>query len=207
MRIILIQVLFIVCCICTNSLSAQSDRLELFTDCKVEEISDQEYSQIERAYIASKKYNSFIDSAGYIPHLNLYLIGDCNEICEDYLYDPITHDSLNISVDYDQGFQGLLFSPSGNQLIIFASYDGPDYADYYYSRAVIYTYKVNSKKEGNTLRAHKQYSIFNWSIENLFWIDEDSIVLKVYKGGKSTTGLSEEFQFFSVILDDVEKGN
>ncbi len=207
MRIVLIQILFIASCTCIFSLRAQPDRVELFNDLKVEEITYQEYSQIEQLYDVNRKQNSFIDSVGYISHLNLYLIGDCNEICEDYLYNPVTKDSLDISLDYDQGFQGLLFSPSGNQLIIFGSYDGPDYTDYYYSRSVIHSYTANSKNESSPLVLHKRYSIFNWSIEDLFWINEDSIALMVYQGDKSTTGVTSPYQYFKVLLNDVGMGN
>ena len=137
------------------------------------------YYELDSTHTYTNSYNYF----GFIPDLGCHLVGFCGYgTCDDYLLDHETDVKMSFSAAFDAGILAFLLSPSNDFLLIGSSYDGPDYDNYYDFRAEILLYKI---EKGKGLRGIKPYRFFNtedWSIEDVLWIDDGSIALKVYEG-------------------------
>lgn len=186
-----------------NPLFAQNeqDSLFKFKDLKFETISQYEFEKYELDYARKIKNASIIDTNGYIKSLDLIVIGDCKEICETYLEESKSGKKMLLPSNFDAGILGLLFSASGKQFIIFSSYDGPDYEEYYSYRAEIIAYKILPQEKGlNAIKTNFHYYSKDWSIEKIAWINENSIALKIFKEQKSGDGSKTKYEYYKTTI-------
>lgn len=103
--------------------------------------------------------------------------------------------------DYDAGILSMLFSPSCSQLLICSSYDGPDFENYYSHRAEIFVFTVSI---GNGLKGIKPALKFytkDWSIDDIIWINDKTIALKVYEEPRQGDGSSNNYKYYKADID------
>ncbi|MBK9048419.1 MAG: hypothetical protein IPL74_17615 [Bacteroidetes bacterium] len=142
------------------------------------------------------KINCKIDSGKFVEGSGIYVRQFCDEICETYLYEHKTNNRTMLPSDYDSGILGMLFSPSCKQLLVYSSYDGPDYDKYYDHRAELFIFKVAHGEGLNGIRQKLQYYTKLWSIEKLIWVTEKSIALKIYEGEKHGDDTLINFKYY-----------
>ncbi len=138
---------------------------------------------------------------GFIPHIQCHMISYCKEICEDFLLDDFTDEKMFIPTSYDQGVLGMPFSPEGSMWLVYSSYDGPDYDHFYYYRAEAYFYKVEKNKGLGGLHFYGSFHTNNWSIEEMRWIDENSIALKLYSSSRWGDGSGVDYSYFKTRIN------
>ena len=117
---------------------------------------------------------------GYVPEINSHIISECKWVCVNYLLDNETDEKMMLPDTFDGGVSGLKISASQKQVLMYLSYDGANYADYYPHRAEIIFMQIGEGKGFHELTNPKICIITEWSIEEIVWIDEKSIALKVY---------------------------
>lgn len=135
-----------------------------------------------------------------LEELGLTLDSDCDEICETYLVEKKSKRKMELPSDFDQGVMGLVFSPSNERFVIYSSYDGPDYNSFYHYRAEVIGYSLNAGAGIDAIGEPTNYHLYDWSIEDMFWIDDNTIALKVYQGSHSTAGVDGGYRYFKLRL-------
>lgn len=157
--------------------------------------------QAHYEFYQTTNYNSSYSYFGFMPELNSHIIGFCGSgMCEDYLLDHDTDEKLLIPSSYDAGMQGLLLAPSKERLLIFSSYDGPDYQNYYEYRAEILLYAIAKNKGLNGLKPTHVFHSLDWSIEDMYWISDTSLALKIYKGARIGDGSTMAYDYLKLQL-------
>lgn len=141
-----------------------------------------------------------VDSSGSVVGTNLILVSHCKVVCEAMLFDVLSGDSLALPSTYDQGIKDLLFSPSCKQLIVYSSYDGTDYAKYYAQRAEIIGFDINVHGGLQSMNQKFVYYSNEWSIEDLVWIDNSTVALKLYSDSKWLHEVDLQYYYFQAIL-------
>lgn len=145
------------------------------------EISKIDYQNAQKNYKTScaKDTNGFVKGKGLI-------IGHyCEEVCDTYLIDKKTKIKLLLPSSYDQGIMGLLISPKCNQFIVFSSYDGSDYTDFYDFRAEIFGFTITKEQGLQAVKPAFMMSTKDWSMEEVIWISENEIAIKAYKENRN----------------------
>lgn len=135
-----------------------------------------------------------------LEQLGLYLDSECDEICETYLKEKKGKGEMLLPSDFDQGVMGMVFSPSGKYFVIYSSYDGPDYNSFYHYRAEIIVYPITEGTGLKTIGKPKEYHLYDWSIDELFWKDDNTISLKAYSGHKTIKGVDGGHTYFLLQL-------
>jgi len=102
--------------------------------------------------------------------------------------------------NYDGGLGGLMLSPLCKQFITYSSYDGPDYAEYYSDRAEIIGYTLVNAKGLDAVKATFNFFTKDWSITKIVWVDEHTIVLKVYEGSHGGDDSGVKYTYLKTIL-------
>ena len=179
-----------------DSVDLISDSLFANLEFELKEISKYIFQGFEKNY----KPTCALDSNGFIKGKELILSHYCKDICESYLTDKKNGLKIVLPSTYDAGIMGLLFSPSCNQFIVYSSYEGPDYINYYEYRAEIIGFTIN---QGQGLDAIKQsfvYNIKDWSIDNVTWIDENALALKLYDGERTGNKENLIYRYFKINL-------
>ena len=128
--------------------------------------------------------------------LGLKRFDTCNQVCSTLLIDLKTKEMRFLPEDFDAGIIDLLFSPKGELLLQYASYDGPDYFQYYSNRSVIRVYEITKHKGVNALK--EKNIIFNndWSIEDIIWVNDRTIVLKTYSAGVNEALDNNKYEYY-----------
>ncbi len=121
---------------------------------------------------------------------------ECNEICETYLIDSVSKKRMLMPSDYDAGIIGILLSSNCHQLIVYSSYDGPDYDDYYMNRAEFYLFKMDKNKGLDGVQPFLKYSTKHWSIEDIAWVNDKKIALKLYHEQRWGDGSGLNYKYF-----------
>lgn len=138
-----------------------------------------------------------VDSAGYIPLLGLMMDHQCDQICETFLVDTATNTSLYLPSNYDQGLMGFLISPSRKWVVLYSSYDGPDYVNYYDYRAEVIIYKIDKKKKGlEVLKLYGSYTTTEWSICDMVWTKNDGLAAQTYRDGVNEASTNNAYEWF-----------
>lgn len=106
-----------------------------------------------------------------------------------------------IPSDYDQGILGLHMSPSCNQFLVYSSYDGPDYENYYEYRAEIIGFKITGAQGFKAIQPSFSYHTKNWSIEDVTWITDNTIAIKTYEGARSEAKDKRQFRCFKTQIE------
>lgn len=135
------------------------------------------------------------DSIDPLSARGLTLNADCDEICESYLMDKKSKAKKLLPSNFDQGIINLLFSPPKNRFVIYSSYDGPDYTNYYFYRAEIIVFEAPQTEGLDEVQEQSQFHLYNWSIEDAVWLDQKTLALKLYSGSKNKNG---GYQYFKL---------
>lgn len=189
-----LQLVLVIFYFSINTLSAQTELDSLILDLKFESLSQNDFQKLE--------YTSFERQANtnHLKKLGLKLTSNCHEICEAFLVDSLTGKSRWIPSNYDAGMIGYEFSPTGNKFIVFSAYDGPDYIQYYDWRAEFFIYEITKEKGLDALQLVSSYYATDWSIENIVWIDDNSIALKIYEEERPGDGSKLKFKYLKTII-------
>lgn len=155
----------------------------LFTELNTElkEIPISKFSEYEKKY----KTSCTKDSTGFIKGKGLIIENSCNEVCVSYLTDIMEKIKLILPTSYDQGIIELVISPDCKRFIVYSSYDGPDYTNYYEYRAEIFGFTITSGQGIKTIQPAFKFFTKDFSIEKITWISNTEIGLKTYEGPRN----------------------
>jgi hypothetical protein len=151
--------------------------------------------------IGGGDYSSSYSYAGYIPAIRSHVIYHCGECaCSSYLLDNEADVKMNLPCAYDAGPMGLLISPSNKRMLIYSSYDGSDYGNYYDFRSEFFIYQIGKGGGIEGLQLYRDFGTGDWSIEEIVWINDDSIALKVYEGERRGDGIQGEYKYLKTTI-------
>ncbi|SEW53393.1 hypothetical protein [Chitinophaga arvensicola] len=180
-----------------NALILHNDSLYSSRELNFTEISKNEFLSCKNRY----KTNCVLDSGQFISGSGIYVIHDCKEICETYLAERNTDRKMLMPSSYDAGILKMLLSSSCDQLLVCSSYDGPDYSNYYEHRAEIFLFNVSTGIGLKGITPALNYYTNEWSINNLIWVDENTIALELYNGTRTGNGENLKFRYFKSDLN------
>jgi hypothetical protein len=180
-----------------DALILYNDSLYSNLELNLTEISKNEF----QSYNGKYKTSCVLDSGQFISGSGLYVIQDCKEICETYLAERNTNKKMLMPSSYDAGILKMLLSPSCKQLVVCSSYDGPDYGNYYEYRAEIFLFNVSTGIGLKGITPSINYYTKDWSINNLTWVDENTIALELYNGTRGSNEDNLEFRYFKSNLN------
>jgi hypothetical protein len=148
------------------------------------------------SYESSYYYKRFISSipAHYITH--------CGEgYCSAFLLDYKTDERFYLDAPFDAGIKGMQLSKNKTYLVVYSSYDGPDYDDYYATRSTFTFYKIKKNKGIKGMIVYYSFESTEWSIEELIWINNNTLALKVYTGERNGDKIEGSFLYYTVKID------
>lgn len=170
------------------------------TDSLIKSLEFKTISQADYTYYLLKETqrltNEIESDSTFFKKRGLTLKSYCDQVCESYLIEDKTDKKLWLPASFDQGILGITFSPSKDYLMVFSSYDRPDYDNYYEYRADIFIYKITKSKGLELLDFYFNFYTKDWSIEDIVWIDNSSIALKIYEEGRFGNGENLRFKYF-----------
>ena len=183
--------------IVSDSLILYNDSLYSDLELNFTKISMSEFQSYKRNY----KTKCDLDSGNFISGSNLYVKHDCYEICETYLAERTTNRKMLMPSNYDAGILTMLLSPNCNKLIVCSSYDGPDFGNYYEDRAEIFVFKVNTGTGLKEIIPDFKYYTKDWSIEDLIWVNDKTIAIKIYEENRWGDGSGVNYKYFKADLN------
>ncbi len=166
-------------------------------DLILKEITQEDFERYSQNY----KTSCHIGTDGFINGYDLIVSKECDEICETYLVEKSSGKKSLMPSHFDEGLMGMLFSPSCNQFLIFSSYDGPDYEDYYSHRAEIIGFKVTKEEGLKAVKSSFTYKSKDWSIAELIWINNTSIAIKTYQEARWGDGSNLNYKYYKLDLN------
>lgn len=180
-----------------DSLILFEDSLFRNLDSIFEEISLGQFKNYKHNY----KLNCEIDSGHFIKGSGLNVRHICDEVCDTYIEEKSTNKILLMPSGYDAGILSMALSPACNKLLVCSSYDGPDYANYYEDRAVIFVFKIT--KEFGLKGIQPAYKFFtkDWSIADIVWVNNKTIALKIYEEQHEGDGIDVHYRYFKTELN------
>jgi hypothetical protein len=153
-----------------------ADSLFTSLESELKEIGRDDFEEYNKNY----KINCTVGPGGFISGLGLSVEDECDEICQAYIVEHKSGEKMLLPCNYDAGILGLLMAPGCNRFIIYSSYDGPDYVNYYEHRAEIISFTIAEDDGLKAIKPAFKYYSKDWSIEDLTWIDDETIAIKVY---------------------------
>ena len=192
---------FLVCLLvmlsfCNGSAHAQAYDDSLAVDHRLKPISQGEYMNAVLRLASRAK----LDSIDFLTELGLSVNRNCDEICDTYLSEKHSKKQLPLPSNFDQGIIDLIPSPESTRFLTYSSYDGPDYTNYSIYRAEILTYRISGEAGLEAIHEGSELHLYDWSIEDLVWVDDKTVVLKAYSGTKSATGVNGGYSYFKLPL-------
>tara|TARA_B100000949_G_scaffold235237_1_gene257242 strand:+ start:163 stop:927 length:765 start_codon:yes stop_codon:yes gene_type:complete len=117
---------------------------------------------------------------GFYPQLNSHLVSVSGEgICEMFLIDQRTGVGLALPSPYDNGCSLPETSPNGQFLLIYGSCPEGNYCFNYYDHiSTILIVNLSNKKSIMESERFRFIGINDWTIDEIFWIDEDKFILR-----------------------------
>jgi hypothetical protein len=180
-----------------DSLILYEDSLFRDLDSNFQEISKGEFQEYKRNY----KLDCEVDSGHFIKGTELNVRHVCDEVCETYLEEKSSNRILLMPSGYDAGILSLSLSPACNKLLVCSSYDGPDYANYYEDRAVIFIFNIFKKYGLKGIQPACKFFTKDWSIADIVWINNKTIALKVYNEQQGGDGIDVHYRYFKMELN------
>lgn len=139
---------------------------------------------------------------GFVPALHAhYLVcfaGD--ELNTLELVDARTGARMDLPYTFDNGFHGLAVSPGSEQVLFFSSYDIPFWKAWYDHRADLITYRLTPGKGLAGMRTGHAMETRRFSMEEVVWVDDRSVALKIYFGDQPDEGNGETYTYLKVYL-------
>ena len=180
-----------------DSLIVFEDSLFNVLDSNFNKISLSEFQRYKNNY----KLSCEIDSGHFIKGSGIQVIHTCNEVCDTYLKAVSSNKILLMPSGYDAGILAMSLSPGCNKLLVCSSYDGPDYANYYEDRAVLFIF--NLTKENGFKRIQPAFKFFtkDWSIADIVWLNNKTIALKIYEEQHGGDGFDIHYKYFIMDLN------
>ena len=117
---------------------------------------------------------------GYASEINSHIISDRKWVYVHYLLDNETNEKMMLPDTFEGGVSGLKVSDTQKQMLMYSAYYGDNYTDYHSHRAEIIFMQIGDGNGFHRLTNPKICIITAWSIEEIVWIDDHSIALKVY---------------------------
>ena len=176
-----------------GSASAQSDMDSLFKDLSFDTISQAEFEK--HLVVNVQKFQSKPAHSVGFQKLGIEEITECDQICETYLRDTVSGKTMWLPANYDQGVLGVEFSPSGKQFVVFSSYDGPDFEDYYDYRSEFYVFNINEGTGLEAIQISFNYITTDWSIDNITWAGDNKLAIKTYTENRWGDGSHLDFKY------------
>jgi hypothetical protein len=125
----------------------------------------------------------------------------CGEgACFAYLLDDETDEKMYVPSFYDSGLIDLLISPKGRYMLIYSSYDGPDYTDYYPHRSAFMVYAIGKGKGLKGLKGYRNFVSNDWSVEEIVWINDTTLGLKVYTENNAGDGQGIQYKYYKTVI-------
>jgi len=174
---------------------AQSNQDSLQLDLVFDTITQNSFQKIQYAFIDSIKKDSSRSIIHQMKRLGLTVTSNCDQICEAFLIDNKTGKRMWLPSNYDAGVLGFEVSPSGKYFIVFSAYDGPDYTGYYDWRSEFFIYKITDNTGLDAFQFISYYYEKDWSIDDIVWIDDHSIALRIYEEGRWGNGEHLSFKY------------
>ena len=139
---------------------------------------------------------------GFVPALNAhYLVcfaGD--ELNTLELVDARPGTRMDLPYTFDNGFHGFAVSPGGDRVLFFSSDDIPFWEAWYDHRADLITYHLTPGKGLAGMRTGLTFETGRFSIEEVVWVDDRSVAMKVYFGDQPDEVNAEKYTYLRVLL-------
>lgn len=131
---------------------------------------------------------------GFYPTLNCHLVKISGDgICETFLIDQESAIGLALPGIYDNSCYQPRISPDKTFLMIYGTCPYGDLCFEYYDHiTTIMIINISSKKSISELKSFRLLSFNDWSIAEVFWIDNDFIVLKGFDAIESDENKENE---------------
>jgi hypothetical protein len=180
-----------------DSLILFDDSLFVDLDSNFLEISSDKFYHNKNNYKLSCEidYGHFIKGSG----LNVRQV--CDEVCDTYLEEKSSNRILLMPSGYDAGILAMSISPGCNKLLVCSSYDGPDYANYYEDRAVIFVFQITKEYGLKGIQPAYKFFTKDWSIADIVWINNKTIALKIYNEQHGGDGNDVHYRYFKMELN------
>lgn len=179
-----------------DSLTIFDDSLFVDLNPALVEISVNDFEHFKYNYKAA----CALDQGGFIRGSGLYFTGDCDEICETYLIERETNRRMLLPSDYDAGILDMLVSSACNQLVVFSSYDGPDYVNFTNHRAEFFVFNITLGNGLNGITPAFKYYVYDWSIAEIIWVSDQAIALKTYEENRYGEESHLHYKYYKVDL-------
>jgi len=164
-----------------------------FVSLELKEISKHDFDTYESRY--AKRMKEATADKDYFKLHGLYIAGDCHEICEDYLVEIESQRKMLLPSNYDAGIIGVPLSPAGKKFVVYSSYDGFDYKNYYNHRSELFAYTIEEGRGLDAVKPMFTYYTRDFSIANVTWIDENTIALKIYEEDRLGDGSHLNYRY------------
>jgi len=175
-----------------DSLILLEDSLFINIDSIFQEISSSEFQRYKNNY----KLSCEIDSGHFIKGSGLYVRHVCDEVCDTYLEEISSNKILLMPSGYDAGILSMSLSPGCNKLLVCSSYDGPDYANYYEDRAVLFIFKITKEYGLKGIQPACKFFTKDWSIADIVWVNNKTIALKTYEEKHGGDGIDIHYKYY-----------
>jgi hypothetical protein len=175
-----------------DSLIVFEDSLFNVLDSNFQEISLSEFQRYKNNYHLSCE----IDSGHFIKGSGLNVRHVCDEVCETYLEEKSSNRIVVMPSGYDAGILAMSLSPACNKLLVCSSYDGPDYANYYEDRAVLFIFNITKEYGLNGIQPVFKFFTKDWSIADIVWVNNKTIALKIYVEQHGGDGIVVQFKYY-----------
>jgi hypothetical protein len=185
-----------------------------FSEAKIiKNYSNPNFTKTDSSYIVKTKnsvfeisdtisYESSYYYKRYISSIPAHYITHCGEgYCSDFLIDYKTDERFYLDAPFDAGIKGMQLSKNNTYLVVYSTYDGPDYDDYYSTRSSFTLYKIEKNKGLKGMTVYYSFDSTEWSIEELIWINKNTLALKVYTGERNGDTIDGSYLYYTVQID------
>ena len=147
------------------------------------------------------EYEGSYNYLGTSPDLRAHYIAHCGEgTCDDILLDTVNSANMYVPSGFDQGVLGAIVSNDGKYFLAYSSYDGPDYEYAYSIRSTFSVFRISKNKGVLGLEPYALFESTDWSIDQMVWMDAESVGLKVYSCNYNENLGEEEYSYFRINL-------
>lgn len=178
----------------TTATSQASAQQVMFKDSIIDPFSQHfKPVKLKLTTISSKKYQELqqqqtnacaSDTGAFFASKGLRYHQSCHEVCVSFLTDLKNGVRMVVPSTYDGGITAMVVSPHCTRLVVHSAYDGTDYSNYYEERSEFYTFQVLEGKGIQVLQPEMMYFTKSFTIEEMFWTNDNTLLLKTYAGDR-----------------------